>query len=406
MSGGKSDSGRQGIRAWIEYRLPVGGFLKHLAAYPVPKNLNYLWNFGSLAGIALVVQILTGVFLAMHYTPHVDYAFDSVERIMRDVRYGWLIRYTHAVGASFFFVVVYIHIFRGLYYGSYKKPRELVWFFGITIFFIMMATAFMGYVLPWGQMSFWGATVITNLFSAVPVVGEGIVRWLWGGFSVDNATLNRFFALHYLLPFVLVALAVVHIAALHRFGSGNPSGVEVKSKRDTVPIYPYFLVKDCITFGLYFVLLYLFVFYAPNYLGHPDNYIEADPMVTPEHIVPEWYFLPFYAMLRSIPDKLLGVVTMFGSIAVWFLLPVLDRSPVKSGKYRPIFKVCYWILILDFCSLIWLGSQEVREPFVSFSRLATFYYFCYFFIILPVLSKYERCKPLPGSISDAVPEMK
>ncbi|MCU7611564.1 cytochrome b [Anaplasma capra] len=409
MFGGKSNSSRpliKGIRSWVEYRLPVGSFLKHAGGYQVPKNLNYAWNFGSLAGIALVLQVLTGIFLAMHYTPHVDYAFDSVERIMRDVRYGWLIRYTHAVGASFFFIVVYVHIFRGLYYGSYKRPRELVWFFGIIIFFVMMATAFMGYVLPWGQMSFWGATVITNLFSAIPLVGESVVRWLWGGFSVDNPTLNRFFALHYLLPFVLVALAMLHIVALHRFGSGNPSGVEVKSKRDTLPMYPYFIVKDCVTFGLFFVLLYLFVFYAPNYLGHPDNYIEANPMVTPEHIVPEWYFLPFYAMLRSIPDKLLGVLTMFCSIIVWFLLPILDTSPVKSGKYRPIFKIFYWAFVLDFCALIWLGGQEVREPFVSMSRLATFYYFCYFFIVLPVLSRYERCGKLPETISDAVPEMK
>ncbi|MGN7661918.1 MAG: cytochrome b [Anaplasma sp.] len=410
MSGGKDSvtGGQQGrgILSWIEYRLPVGAFLKGVASYQVPKNLNYAWNFGSLAGVALILQVVTGIFLAMHYTPHVDYAFDSVERIMRDVRYGWLIRYTHAVGASLFFVVVYVHIFRGLYYGSYKKPREVVWFFGIVIFFVMMATAFMGYVLPWGQMSFWGATVITNLFSAVPVVGDGIVRWLWGGFSVDNPTLNRFFALHYLLPFVLVALAGVHVLALHRFGSGNPSGVEVKSKQDTLPLYPYFIVKDCVTFGLFFMCLYIFVFYAPNYLGHPDNYIEADPMVTPEHIVPEWYFLPFYAMLRSVPDKLLGVLTMFGSIAVWFLLPMLDRCSVKSGSYRPVFRIFYWVFVFDFCGLVWLGGQEVKEPFVFLSRLATLYYFSYFTIVLPVLSKYERCKKLPETVSDAVPEMK
>ncbi|ABD45567.1 cytochrome b [Ehrlichia chaffeensis str. Heartland] len=401
----KKTEGR-GIRAWIEYRMPIGAFLKELASYQVPKNLNYAWNFGSLAGIALMLQIITGIFLAMHYTPHVAHAFSSVERIMRDVNYGWLIRYTHAVGASFFFIVVYIHILRGLYYGSYKSPRELVWFVGIFIFFAMMATAFMGYVLPWGQMSFWGATVITNLFSVIPLIGQDVVQWLWGGFSVDNPTLNRFFALHYLLPFIIVMLASLHVIALHRFGSGNPSGIEVKSSKDTIPIYPYFIVKDCITFGIFFILLFLFVFYIPNYLGHPDNYIEADPMVTPAHIVPEWYFLPFYAMLRSIPNKLLGVVTMIGSIAVWFLLPVLDKCKVKSGSHRPIFRIFYLFFVVNFCFLAWLGGQEVREPFVTLSRLSTLYYFSYFFIVLPILSKYEKPVVLPKTISDAVPEMK
>ncbi|QXK93576.1 cytochrome b/b6 [Neoehrlichia mikurensis] len=396
----------KGILAWIEYRLPIMSFLKGLAEYQVPKNLNYAWNFGSLAGIALILQIITGIFLAMHYTPHVDHAFDSVERIMRDVNYGWLIRYTHAVGASFFFIVVYVHILRGLYYGSYKKPRELVWFIGIFIFFSMMATAFMGYVLPWGQMGFWGATVITNLFSAIPFIGEKIVQWLWGGFSVDNPTLNRFFALHYLMPFVIVALAGLHVIALHRFGSGNPSGVEVRSKKDTIPIYPYFIVKDGITFGIFLVLLYIFIFYAPNYLGHPDNYIEANPMVTPAHIVPEWYFLPFYAMLRSIPNKLIGVITMFSSIIVWFLLPILDTFKVKSGSYRPVFKVCYWIFVVNFCFLAWLGGQEVKEPFITLSRCSTLYYFSYFFVILPILSKYEKHKKLPETLSESVPEMK
>lgn len=336
----------KGILGWIEYRLPIFSFLKHTASYQVPKNLNYAWNFGSLAGIALILQIITGIFLAMHYTPHVDHAFNSVERIMRDVSYGWLIRYTHAVGASLFFMVVYVHIMRGLYYGSYKRPREMVWFIGIFIFFAMMATAFMGYVLPWGQMSFWGATVITNLFSAIPLIGDKIVIWLWGSFSVDNPTLNRFFALHYLMPFIIIALAMLHVVALHRFGSNNPSGIEVRSDKDTIPFYPYYIAKDCITFGLFFIILFAFVFYAPNYLGHPDNYIEADPMVTPVHIVPEWYFLPFYAMLRSIPNKLIGVLTMFGSILVWFLLPWLDKSKVKSGSYRPLFKKFFWFLIL------------------------------------------------------------
>ena len=396
----------KGILAWIEYRMPICAFLKGLASYQVPKNLNYAWNFGSLAGIALILQIITGIFLAMHYTPHVAHAFNSVERIMRDVNYGWLIRYTHAVGASFFFIVVYIHILRGLYYGSYESPRELVWFIGIFIFFAMMATAFMGYVLPWGQMSFWGATVITNLFSVIPLVGQDIVQWLWGGFSVDNPTLNRFFALHYLLPFIILALASLHVIALHRFGSGNPSGVEVKSKKDTIPIYPYFIVKDCITFGIFFIFLFLFVFYIPNYLGHPDNYIEADPMVTPAHIVHEWEFLPFYAMLSSIPIKLLGVVTMIGSIMVWFLLPILDRCKVKSGSYRPIFRIFYVLFVLNFCFLTWLGGQEVKEPFVTLSRLSTLYYFSYFLIVLPILSKYEKPVTLPNTVIDAVPVMK
>jgi len=389
----------KGILGWIEYRLPIFSFLKHFASYQTPKNLNYAWNFGSLAGIALILQIITGIFLAMHYTPHVDHAFNSVERIMRDVNYGWLIRYTHAVGASLFFMVVYVHIMRGLYYGSYKKPRELVWFIGIFIFFAMMATAFMGYVLPWGQMSFWGATVITNLFSAIPIIGNKIVIWLWGGFSVDNPTLNRFFALHYLLPFIIVALAALHVVALHRFGSGNPSGVEVQSEKDTVPFYPYYVAKDCITFGLFFVILFIFVFYAPNYLGHPDNYIEADSMVTPPHIVPEWYFLPFYAMLRSIPDKLSGVVAMFFSILVWFLLPWLDKLKVKSGAYRPIFKVFFWVFAINFFFLGWLGGQEVKEPYITLSRLSTLYYFTYFLIVLPLLSKYEKTKALPKTIS-------
>ncbi|MDG7056192.1 MAG: cytochrome b/b6 [Wolbachia endosymbiont of Meromenopon meropis] len=396
----------KGLLNWIEYRLPVFSFLKHVASYQVPKNLNYAWNFGSLAGMALLLQVITGIFLAMHYTPHVEYAFNSVEHIMRNVNYGWLIRYTHSVGASLFFIVVYTHIIRGLYYGSYKKPREIVWFIGIFIFFAMMATAFMGYVLPWGQMSFWGATVITNLFSAVPLIGDKIVVWLWGGFSVDNPTLNRFFALHYLLPFIIIALATLHIIALHRFGSSNPSGIEVKSARDTIPFYPYYVVKDCVTLGLFFIVLFAFVFYAPNYLGHPDNYIEANPMVTPTHIVPEWYFLPFYAILRSIPNKPIGVFAMFGSVLVWFLLPWLDRSKVKSGTYRPLFRKFFWIFLINFAFLVWLGGKEVKEPYVTLSRLSSCYYFGYFLIILPLLGRYEKLGKLPKTISDSIPEMK
>lgn len=379
---------------WLEYRLPVGSFIKHLREYRTPKNLSFAWNFGSLSGIALMIQIVTGIFLAMHYTPHVKHAFESVEHIMRDVNYGWLIRYAHAVGASMFFIVVYAHICRGMFYGSYKKPRELVWFMGIVIFLIMMATAFMGYVLPWGQMSYWGATVITNLFSAIPFIGDTIVTWLWGGFSVDNPTLNRFFALHYLFPFIIVALVILHIVALHIHGSSNPSGKEPKEEKDTIPFHPYYTVKDLFGLGFFFIVFACFLFFAPNYLGHPDNYIPADPLVTPAHIVPEWYFLPFYAILRAIPMKLGGVITMFAAILVWFALPWLDRSPARSGHYRPWFKLCYWIFIANGIFLGYIGAQLPVEPYITLGRLSTLIYFAYFFLALPVLSRYE--KPLPG----------
>ena len=316
---------------WIDHRLPVFSFLHHeMHEYPTPKNLSYLWNLGSLAGLALVMMIITGIILAMHYTPHVDYAFASVERIMRDVNHGWLIRYIHMNGASFFFIVVYIHIFRGLYYGSYKAPQELLWMLGVVILLLMMATAFMGYVLPWGQMSFWGATVITNLFSAIPFIGESIVVWLWGGFSVDNPTLSRFFALHYLMPFLIVGVVILHIVALHRFGSNNPLGIDVSGKQDTLPFHPYYTSKDLFGAVVFLTIFASAVFFYPNYLGHPDNYIPANPLQTPAHIVPEWYFLPFYAILRAIPDKLGGVLFMFGAIAVLFILPWLDKSPVRS----------------------------------------------------------------------------
>ena len=386
------------ILNWIEYRLPIFSSLKHLANYDVPKNLNFAWNFGSLAGLALMLQILTGLFLAMQYTPHVDHAFDSVERIMRDVNYGWLIRYMHAVGASMFFVVVYAHIARGLFYGSYKGPRELVWFFGLTIFLSMMATAFMGYVLPWGQMSFWGAKVITNLFSAIPFIGEDVVVWLWGGFSVDNATLNRFYALHFLLPFIILGIIIIHVWALHVHGSGNPTGIEIKTNRDKIPFHPYYTFKDLFGVGIFFIIYFAFVFYAPNYLGHSDNYIPANPLVTPTHIVPEWYFLPFYAILRSIPSKLGGVIAMFGSILILFALPWLDRSPIKSGHYRPKFKIFYFLFILNFIILGYIGGKPPEEPYLTVSRITTVLYFCYFLILLPILAKYETAKPQPLSI--------
>jgi ubiquinol-cytochrome c reductase cytochrome b subunit len=388
---------------WIDHRLPVFSYMHHeLNEYPTPKNLNYLWNLGSLAGFALVIMIITGIILAMHYTPHVDYAFQSVERIMRDVNHGWMIRYIHMNGASFFFIVVYIHIFRGLYYGSYKAPRELLWILGVIIFLLMMATAFMGYVLPWGQMSFWGATVITNLFSAIPFVGEGIVNWLWGGFSIDNPTLVRFFALHYLMPFVIFGVVVLHILALHRFGSNNPLGIDVSGKQDTIPFHPYYTSKDMFGAVVFLTIFASAVFFYPNYLGHPDNYIPANPLQTPAHIVPEWYFLPFYAILRAIPDKLGGVIAMFGAIGVLFILPWLDKSPVRSGRFRPIFKIFFWLMLADCVLLGWLGAKPAEGIYVVLSRFATAWYFLHFVIVLPVLSQVEKTRPLPQSISAPV----
>jgi quinol-cytochrome oxidoreductase complex cytochrome b subunit len=388
---------------WIDHRLPVFSFMHHeLHEYPTPKNLNYLWNLGSLAGLALVTMIVTGIILAMHYTPHVDHAFQSVERIMRDVNQGWLIRYIHMNGASFFFIVVYIHIFRGLYYGSYKAPRELLWILGVVILLLMMATAFMGYVLPWGQMSFWGATVITNLFSAIPGIGESIVIWLWGGFSVDNPTLSRFFALHYLMPFLIVGVVILHIIALHRFGSNNPLGIDVNGNQDTLPFHPYYTTKDMFGAMVFLTIFASAIFFYPNFLGHPDNYIPANPLQTPAHIVPEWYFLPFYAILRAIPDKLGGVLFMFGAIAVLFVLPWLDRSPVRSGRFRPVFKIFFWLLLADCVLLGWLGAKPAEGIYVILSRLATAWYFFHFLIVLPMLSLVEKTRPLPQSISTPV----
>ncbi len=400
----KSNSKKNGITQtivdWIEFRLPIFSATKHLGEYQVPKNLNYAWNFGSLAGIALVIQIVTGLFLAMQYTPHIDYAFDSVERIMRDVNYGWLLRYLHSVGASMFFIVIYLHIARGLYYGSYKKPREMMWFVGIIIFLVMMATAFMGYVLPWGQMSFWGAKVITNLFSAIPLVGESVVVWLWGGFTVDNPTLNRFYALHFLLPFVLLGIVIIHVWAVHVHGSSNPSGVEVKTKKDTIPFHPYYTVKDLLGVGVFFIIYFAFVFFAPNTLGDPDNYIPANPIVTPLHIVPEWYFLPYYAILRSIPSKLGGVLAMFGAIMILFALPWLDKSSVRSGQYRPMFKLFFAIFIITFIVLGYIGGKPPEEPYLTVGRICTVWYFVHFLVVLPLLTKHETLRLPPDSISD------
>ena len=388
---------------WIDYRLPIFSFMNHeLNEYPTPKNLNYFWNFGSLAGITLVTMIVTGIVLSMSYTAHVDYAFDSVERIMRDVNHGWLLRYIHMNGASFFFIVVYIHIFRGLYYGSYKAPREILWILGVLILLLMMATAFMGYVLPWGQMSFWGATVITNLFSAIPLIGEGIVSWLWGGFSVDNPTLNRFFSLHFVLPFVIVGVVILHLVALHRFGSNNPIGIDVKGKQDTVPFHPYYTIKDLFGLSVFATIFAAAVFFFPNFMGHPDNYIPADPMQTPAHIVPEWYFLPFYAILRAIPDKLGGVLFMFGAIMVLFVLPWLDKSSVRSSQFRPLYKLFFWVLVIDCIALGYLGAKPAEGIYVILSRIATAYYFIHFLVILPLLPRIESTKPLPVSISTPI----
>lgn len=357
-------------------------------AYPTPSNLNYLWNFGSLAGICLGIQIITGIFLAMHYTPHIDLAFNSVEHIMRDVNYGWLIRYMHANGASMFFIVVYIHIFRGLYYGSYATPRELVWIVGSLILVLMMATAFMGYVLPWGQMSFWGATVITNLFSAIPFIGESIVYWLWGGFSVDNATLNRFFSFHYLLPFVIAGAAGLHLFVLHETGSNNPLGINAKV--DKIPFHPYYTLKDIYGLVVFAIFFGIFVFFYPNTLGHPDNYIEANPLVTPAHIVPEWYFLPFYAILRSIPDKLGGVICMGLALVVLFILPYVNTSEVRSSQFRPLHRKLFWFLLVDCFILGWIGQCPPEEPYITIGQIATVYYFAYFLVFIPLLGKIER----------------
>jgi ubiquinol-cytochrome c reductase cytochrome b subunit len=391
------------VIGWIDYRLPIFSTLKHtLVDYPTPRNLNYWWNFGSLAGIFLLIQIITGIVLAMHYTPTVEGAFASIEHIMRDVNYGWLIRYIHMNGSSFFFIVVYIHVFRGLYYGSYKSPREVLWWLGLVILLLMMATAFMGYVLPWGQMSFWGATVITNIFSAVPVVGTTIVEWLWGGFALDNALLNRFFALHYLFPFLIVAVVILHIVALHTHGSNNPLGINKKGPQDSIPFHPYYTIKDM--FGLSFVLTIfaLVVFYAPDYLGHPDNYIPADPLKTPAHIVPEWYFLPFYAILRAIPDKLGGVIAMISSILILFVLPWLDTSKVRSATFRPMYKKLFWILLVDIVILTWIGGSPPEGNFILIGRIATIYYFTHFLILMPLVGVIETTKPLPNSISESV----
>nr|YP_010955422.1 cytochrome b [Butyriboletus hainanensis]WMX20512.1 cytochrome b [Butyriboletus hainanensis] len=363
-------------------------FNSYVVDSPQPSNISYLWNFGSLLATCLIIQILTGCFLAMHYQPHVDFAFNSVEHIMRDVNNGWLIRYTHANVASFFFIFVYGHIGRNIYYGSYKSPRILVWSIGVIILILMMAIAFLGYVLPYGQMSLWGATVITNLLSAIPVFGQDLVELIWGGFSVSNATLNRFFSLHYILPFLLAALALAHLVAVHTPGSGNPNGIS--SNSDRFAIHPYFMFKDLITIFFFFLALSVLVFYYPNLLGHSDNYIEANPMSTPASIVPEWYLLPFYAILRSIPNKLLGVLAMFGSLLILLILPIVDVSRQRSSQFRPAMKVAFWFFVFNFFILMWIGSQHPNEPFVFIGQVSTFFYFAWFVLIVPVIGLIEN----------------
>jgi ubiquinol-cytochrome c reductase cytochrome b/c1 subunit len=403
MSGHSSFEPNNAFLRWFEQRLPILGLLKaSFVDYPTPRNLNYWWTFGGILSFMLAVQIVTGIVLVMHYTPHVDHAFNSVELLMRDVNYGWLLRYLHANGASMFFVAVYIHIFRGLYYGSYKAPREILWILGVIIYLLMMATGFLGYTLPWGQMSYWGATVITNFFSAFPIVGEPLVTWLWGGYAVGNPTLQRFFSLHYLLPFVIAGVVVLHVWALHVAGQNNPAGVEPKTPKDTVPFTPYATVKD-VFFMVVFCLLYAwFVFYIPNYLGHADNYIPANPGVTPAHIVPEWYYLPFYAILRAIPNKLLGVLALFGSIIILAFLPWLDTSRVKSARYRPLYRIFFWVFVAVCLGLGWLGAKPAEGGYVTAARVLTFWYFFHFFPLLWILGRIEKPKPLPNSISESV----
>ncbi len=427
MASGNRVPFKNPVVEWIDSRLPVFTLMqKEYGVFPTPRNFNYFWNFGAIATVMLVLMIVTGIVLAMHYTPNAGMAFNSVERIMRDVNWGWMIRYMHMNGASFFFIAVYIHIFRGMYYGSFKKPRELLWILGVVIFLLMMATAFMGYTLPWSQMGGWAATVITNLFSAIPLVGPKLVTLLWGGFSVDNPTLNRFFSLHYLLPFVIFAVVFLHVWALHVSGSNNPLGIEPKSAQDTLPFHPYYTMKDTFGLGVFLLAYVVLTFWAPNVFAHPDHFVEFDPMKTPPHIVPEWYFLPFYAILRSVtfdigirftsvvfvPAKLGGVIAMFGSVGLLFLLPWLDTHPVRSARFRPLYKMFLMIQVVSFVLLGYVGMETAdavlfsigsfHVPMLWLGQLCTAYYFGYFIAVLPWLSRNENALPLPKTISEAV----
>jgi ubiquinol-cytochrome c reductase cytochrome b/c1 subunit len=398
---------KSGAAKWWDERLPLPRMVHdQFIDFPTPRNLNYLWTFGGILTFCLVAQIVTGVVLAMHYHASAADAFNSVDRMRRDVNFGWLLQPMHAVGASMFFIAVYIHIFRGLYYGSYRAPREILWILGVFIFLAMMATAFMGYALPWGQMSFWGVTVITNLFSSldqvIPGLGTAIVQWLWGGFSVTGTTLNRFYSLHYLLPFVIFGLVILHVWALHVAGQNNPTGLEIKTKSDSLPMYPYAVAKDVFALFAFVILFAWFVLFLPDYLGHSDNFVQANPLVTPPHIVPEWYFLPFYAILRAIPDKLGGVVAMFASIAILAFIPWLDRSPVRSAKYRPIYKWFFWLLVISCLALGYLGAKPPEGAYVFWARIFTIYYFAHFLIVMPIVGSLETPKKMPGSITEEV----
>lgn len=395
------------IGKWFDVRLPVMRMMHdQFNDFPTPRNLNYLWTFGGILTFFLVVQLATGIVLAMHYVPHESMAFDSVEKIMRDVNWGWLLRYMHANGGSMFFLAVYIHIARGMYYGSYKAPREILWVIGVFIFLAMMATAFMGYSLVWGQMSFWAVTVITNLFSSLDSIVDGlgtaVVQWIWGGFSVGGPTLTRLFSLHYLLPFIITGLVILHIWALHVPGSNNPTGIEIKSKSDTIPFHPYYTFKDAYALCLFVILFMGLVFYAPNFLAHPDNYIQANPLQTPPHIVPEWYFLPFYAILRAIPDKLFGVIAFAGSIGLLAFLPWLDTSKVKSTRYRPIYKWFFALFIINTLVLGYLGAKPAEGMYLLFARIGTALYFAHLLVVMPVVGWFEKPSAMPGSITDDV----
>jgi ubiquinol-cytochrome c reductase cytochrome b subunit len=420
MSGHSTYEPKTGFERWLDMRLPILRFANDtMSTFPTPKNLNYWWTFGGILTLMLGIQIVSGIVLAMHYVPNADMAFASIEHIRRDVNYGWLVQFMHANGASMFFIAVYVHIFRNLYYGSYKAPREVLWILGCIIYLLMMATAFFGYVLPWGQMSFHGAVVITNLIGALPIVGKPITTLLWGGFAVDNPTLNRFFSLHYLLPFVIAGVVGLHVWALHVPGNNNPTGVNVKSKEDTVPFHPYYTVKDGFAISLFLILYAVFVFYLPDALGDAINYVPANPLQTPQHIVPEWYLLPFYAILRAVPNKLMGVLLMFGAIGTLFVLPWLDTSKVRSMRYRPTARIYYFFFIAACLLLGWCGAHPPDDPFfpgvASFqlldsplnsitwaSRIGAAYYFAYFWVITPWLGLTETPLPVPESISAPV----
>jgi len=416
MSGPSTYVPKSGFGRWMDSRLPLMRFAHDtIITYPTPKNLNFWYAFGAILTFMLGIQILTGIVLAMHYVANAGLAFDSVEGIMRNINYGWLIRYMHANGASFFFIAVYIHMFRGLYYGSYKSPREVIWILGVILYLLMVATAFFGYVLPWGQMSFWGATVITNFFSAldqiVPHLGSAIATWLWGGFAVGDATLNRFFSLHFLLPFVIAGVVALHIWALHVPGNNNPLGIDTKGPQDMLPFHPYYTVKDSFYVALFALVYLAFVFYAPNFFGNPDNYTPANPVVTPPDIVPEWYLLPYYAMLRSVPQKLIGVLVMAGSLLTLVFIPWLDTSKVRSTRFRPMMKQFFWLFVIDCAILGYCGSQSADAtlnlgsfelPLVWVARICTLYYFGFFWVVMPLLGIIEKPKPLPANISQPV----